>query len=158
MAEPAERTIHQVRLRCEGEFRNVTRYQRDADAPLNNPLRAMSSDICKSGDLEITVARTEYMPDTPMDLTNLVKHAAAGMGRRPGVLKPMQSTAVVTVSQLPAKRLSFSAQVDGKPTTVESVYFLKGQTIWTVQIAFESDEERRKKAEQILATVRYQAE
>lgn len=155
MAEVVDQTVHQVRLRCEGEFRKVTRYVREADAALNNPVRAMSSDLCQSGDLEITVARTEYMPDTPMDLNDLVKRAAAAMGRRPGVTKPMQSTAVMTVSQVPAKRLSFSADVGGKSITLESIYFLKGQTIWTVQIAFESDEQRRKKAEAILATVRY---
>lgn len=154
-AEPVDHTLYQVRLRCEGEFQNVTKYQRSSDTPLNNPIRAMSGDLCRANGLEITVARTEYMPDTPMDLNDLVKRAASDMGRRPGVTKPMQSTAVVTVSEIPAKRLSFSAQVDGKTVTLESVYFLKGQTLWTIQIAFESDEERRKKAEQILSTVRY---
>ncbi len=156
IAEPVEHTVHQVKLRCEGEFENVTKYQRPADAPLNNPLRAMASDICRSNGMDITVARTEYMPDTPIDLNDLVKRAAADMGRRPGVVKPMQSTGVVTVSQMPAKRLSFSAKLEGKAITLESVYFLKGQTLWTIQIAFETDEERRKKAEQILATIRYQ--
>jgi hypothetical protein len=155
-AEPVDHTVHQVRLRCEGEFKNVTIYQRSSDAPLNNPVRAMSSDLCRDNGLEITVARTEYMPDTPMELDDFVKRAAADMGRRPGVVKPMQSTAVITVSKMPAKRLSFSAQVEGKAITLESIYFLKGQTLWTIQIAFESDEARRKKAEQILASVSYQ--
>jgi hypothetical protein len=155
-AEPVDHTVHQVRLRCEGEFENVTKYQRAADAPLNNPVRAMISDICRSNEMEITVARTEYMPDTPMELNDLVKRSAADMGRRPGVVKPMQSTAAAVVSQMPAKRLSFSAKVEGKAITLESVYFLKGQTLWTIQIAFATDEERRKKAEQILATIRYQ--
>lgn len=156
-AQPKDHTVHQVRLRCEGEFRNVTNYQRPADAPLNNPVRAMSSDLCQSGDLEITVARTDYMPDTPMELKDLVKRAAAAMGRRPGVEKPMQSTAVSKVSELQALRLSFSAMVEGKMISVQSVYFLKGQTLWTVQIAFPSDETKRIEAEKILSSVRYQA-
>lgn len=157
-AESVDHTVHQVRLRCEGTFQNVTTYERAADTPLNNPVRAMSSDICKANNFEITVARTEYMPGTPMDLTDLVKRSAADMGRRPGVTKPMQSTADVMVSKIPAKRLSFSAQVEGKAITLESVYFLKGQTLWTIQIAFESNEERREMAEQILATVRHASE
>lgn len=156
-SEPVDHTVHQVQLRCDGEFRSATRYQRTADAPLSNPVRTMSSDICDSDGLEITVARTEYMPGTPMELKDFVKQAAAAMGRRPGVAKPMQSTAWVTVSKLPAQRLSFSAQVEAKPLTVESVYFLKEQTLWTIQIVFETNEERRKKAEQILASVRHQA-
>jgi hypothetical protein len=156
-AQAQDQTVHQVRLRCEGEFRNVTNYQRPADAPLNNPVRAMSSDLCQSGDLEITVARTEYLPDTPMDLKDLVKGAAAAMGRRPGVEKPMQSTAVTKVSELPALRLAFSAMVEGKLVSVQSVYFLKGQTLWTVQIAFSSDETKRMEAEKILSSVRLQS-
>jgi hypothetical protein len=156
-AETVDHVIHQVALRCEGEFRSATRYQRKADDKVSNPVRAMSSDICVNDGMEITVARTEYMPGTPMELKDFVKQAAAAMGRRPGVVKPMQSTAWVTVSKLPAQRLSFSAQVDEKPLTVESVYFLKEQTLWTIQIAFPTDEERRKKAEQILATIRHQA-
>lgn len=158
LAAPMDHTVHQVRLRCEGEFQKATRYLRTADAPPNNPVRAMSSDVCTSNGLEITVARTDYMPGTPMELTDFVKQSAAAMGRRPGVAKPMQSTAVVMVSKLPAKRLSFSAQVEGKTITLESVYFLKDQTLWTIQIAFESDEDRRKLAEQILSTVRYTPE
>ena len=157
-AEPIDHTVHQVRLRCEGSFQESTRYQRTADAPPNNPVRAMSSDVCTANGLEITVAKTDYMPGTPMELTDFVKQSAAAMGRRAGVTKPMQSTAEVMVSKIPAKRLSFSAQVEGKAITLESVYFLKDQTLWTIQIAFESAEERRKLAEQILATVRYASE
>lgn len=156
-AEPVDHLVHQVQLRCEGEFRSATRYERKADAAVSNPVRAMSSDICVVDGMEITVARTEYMPGTPMELKDFVKQAAAAMGRRPGVAKPMQSTAWVTVSKLPAQRLSFSAQVEAKPLTVESVYFLKDQTLWTVQIVFQTDDDKRKKAEQILATVRHQA-
>lgn len=157
LSEPIDHTVHQVRLRCDGEFRSATRYQRTADTAVSNAVLAMSSDICVADGMEITVARTDYMPGTPMELNNFVKQAAAAMGRRPGVAKPMQSTAWVTVSNLPAQRLSFSAQVETKPLTVESVYFLKEQTLWTIQIVFETNEERRKKAEQILASVRHQA-
>jgi hypothetical protein len=117
----------------------------------------MSSDICVADGMEITVARTEYMPGTPMELKDFVKQSAAAMGRRPGVAKPMQSTAWVTVSKLPAQRLSFSAKVENKPLTVESLYFLKDQTLWTIQIVFETNEDKHKKAEQILASVRHQA-
>ncbi len=156
-SEPMDHTVHQVQLRCDGAFRSATRYQRTADTAVSNPVRAMSSDICVADGMEITVARTEYMPGTPMELKDFVKQSAAAMGRRPGVAKPMQSTAWVTVSKLPAQRLSFSAKVENKPLTVESLYFLKDQTLWTIQIVFETNEDKHKKAEQILASVRHQA-
>jgi hypothetical protein len=156
LSEPIDHTVHQVRLRCDGKFRSATRYQRTADTAVSHPVRAMSSDICVADGLEITVARTDYMPGTPMELKDFVKQSAAAMGRRPGVTKPMQSTAWVTVSKLPAQRLSFSARVENKPLTVESVYFLKDQTLWTIQIVFETNEEKRNMAERILASVQHQ--
>jgi hypothetical protein len=157
-AEAVEHVVHQVKLRCEGEFRSAARFQRTADTQPGNPVRKMSSDICVHEGMEITIARTEYMPETKMDLKGFVKQSAAALGRRAGVTNPMQSTAAVKVSSMPAERMSFSARLNAKPVTVESLYFLKDQTLWTVQIVFETGEERRTQAERILSGVRYQAE
>lgn len=156
-AEAVEHVVHQVKLRCEGEFCSAARFQRTADTQPSNPVRKMSSDICVHEGMEITVARTEYMPETKMDLKGFVKQSAAALGRRAGVTSAMQSTAGVKVSSMPAERLSFSARLNGKPVTVESLYFLKDQTLWTVQIVFETGEEHRRKAESLLSGVRYQA-
>lgn len=157
-AQALEHWVHQVKLRCEGEFRAATRFQRTPDTQPSNPVRKMSSDICVHEGMEITVARTEYMPETKMLLKDFVKQSVAALGRRAGVSNPMQSTAAVKVSSMPAERLSFSARLNQKPVTVESLYFLKDQTLWTVQIVFETGEERRRQAERILSGVRYQAE
>lgn len=155
-AEPVDQLVHQVKLRCEGQFRSAGRFLRTADTQPSNAVRKMSSDICVHEDLEITVARTEYMPETKMVLKDLVKQSAAALGRRSGVSHPMQSMASVKVSTLPAERLSFSARLNQKPMTVESLYFMKEQTLWTVQIVFATDDETRKKAERILESVRLQ--
>ena len=154
-AQVNDHLIHGVSIRCEGKFVPAQSFKRNADTPANHPVLLMESQICIHDGMEITIARTEYMDGVNMDLTELVKSSAAAMGRRPGIARPMQSTAAVTVSRLPALRLSFGARLNEKPIAVESLYFLKGQSIWTVQILFATDEDRRKKAEKILATVRH---
>jgi hypothetical protein len=155
MAEVTDHLIHGVSIRCDGKFVPAQSFKRNEDAPDNQPVRLMESQICMLKGMEITIARTEYLEGAKMDLKELVKSSAAAMGRRAGITRPMQSTAAVTVSSLPAMRLSFGARLNEKPISVESLYFLKGQTIWTIQVLFAADEELRKKAEQILATVRY---
>jgi hypothetical protein len=150
MAEVKKHTHAGLSIVCEAKFTPGEPIKGDDPS---NPLVTMEIHSAKTDVQEITLVKTVYRAGTELNLTGAAKGAAAAVGRTPGVTKPMQAIADAKVKGAEAKRLSFSATKDGKKFGIEALYILKGSTIWTAQVLFESDEESQQQAEKLLSTV-----
>lgn len=150
MAESKKHTHVGVSIVCDAEFTPGQTVKND-DA--SQPLVSIETHNAKTKTMEISLVKTVYQPGTEISLTGAAKGAAAAVGKVPGVTKPMQAIADAKVSGAEAKRLSFTATRYGKKLGIEAIYIRKEETVWTVQILFESDEERQKQAEKLLGTV-----
>lgn len=69
------------------------------------------------------------------------------------IVSPQQTITDVSVSGLPAKRVSYSAMADGSNVFLELISFAKGQHMWTVEVIYQA-RNRDARAEAIINSVR----
>lgn len=87
--------------------------------------------------LFVRIISGEGSENTEPSLEGLAASTIRTILKKPGLTDPKSSSADITISGLPAKRISISAKGDGKDIYSELLCLVKGQHLWIVDTVFQ---------------------
>jgi hypothetical protein len=140
-------------IQCPVKLAEASKSPRNESPTKENPIKQITVYKGKSGDIDISVSLVEFMDGLDLSLQGAADGSANSISALKGVSNPKYQTTDLTISGLPAKRLSYSATRFEKELCVEGLYLIKGQQMWTVNANFPgSSKESRPLAEAILSS------
>ena len=86
------------------------------------------------------LSRIGYKPGTPTSLDGAVAGAMKYMGAAIGDPKPKYAAAAVTVSGLQGRKVSYHRQASGQTVNIDSVFAMKEQKLWQLQVIYQHPE------------------
>ncbi len=129
-------------------------------APLETNVAATVTHHAKNADssMEFTVSRITYTDAHKPIVERETRAALNRIMRMPGVENSRQAMADAKVSNLDAKRLSFRCDRMKKKVCIESLYVVRKQVLYVVQIVFIENDATLAQVEAMLSKVQLAAE
>jgi hypothetical protein len=86
------------------------------------------------------ISRIEYRPGIQTSLDGAVAGAMQNMGTAIGDSNPKYSATATSISGLEGRKVSYHRQKSGQTVHVESIFAIKGQKLWQIQLLYQHPE------------------